>query len=96
MKTMIQSAYDAGSDIVVYIRGIQDVFRGTVRSIEQDTFTLFHNGCCNGMLWQFHFSDVLTVALVLPLPRELTIDCHFEADMSRSSDWAGPEEGATA
>jgi hypothetical protein len=84
-KKMIESAFHAGGEMIIHIKGQEEGFRGIVQDFDGEFFTLFHNGCCNGLVWAFRLEDVLTCALVVPIPQ--TIQCAGFSNLNC------PEEG---
>lgn len=73
-QKMIESAFHSGAELIVHIRGQENAFRGTVSEFDGEFFTLFHQGCCHGALWAFRLSDVLTCALLVPMPNSTCSD----------------------
>jgi hypothetical protein len=69
-QQLIQSAFDTGNEVIVFARGLEESFRGKVQDFDGESFTLFHSGCCHGLLWTFRLEDVLTCALVVALPSD--------------------------
>lgn len=93
-RQLITSAFESGSDVIVHLRGHGDSFRGSIRDYNSECFTLFHSGCCHGVLWAFRFEDILTCALLIPLaqldnevlPDDITNDLPYEPDTGRACD----------
>jgi len=86
-KKMIESAFHHGDEMIVHIKGQEDAFRGIVQDYDGEFFTLFHHGCCNGIVWAFRLEDVLTCALIVPVPEML------RRHHSPNQNWS--EEGDT-
>lgn len=69
-KRSIESAFHTASEMVVHIKGQEESFRGVVQDYDGEYFTLFHSGCCQGVLWTLRIEDVIACALVIPKPTE--------------------------
>ena len=67
-EQIIQTSFDSASEIIVRIRGVDHTFRGKVQDYDGTHFTLFNNGQQQGLLWAFKVDDILTCALIVPLP----------------------------
>ena len=69
MQSKLASAFHHNSEVIVYVKGQQTPFRGSVQDLDATHFSLFHNGCCQGLLWTFAIADVQACALVIPVPQ---------------------------
>lgn len=77
----IELAYETGQEVMVYIRGLEEPFRGSIRECGPTHFSLFHNGAKMGMLWAFRLQDVRTIALMIPLPSDPDEEKRIDADL---------------
>jgi hypothetical protein len=70
-EKLLNSAFDAGADVFVYMNGFGNPLRGRVQDIEGEYFTLFQNGKAGTVLWAFRLSDVLSCGLLVGPPQEV-------------------------
>ena len=67
-EKLLRSAFDAGSEVFVYMNGFNSPLRGRVQDIDEAFFTLFQNGKFGTILWAFRLSDVLSCGLLVGPP----------------------------
>ena len=69
-ETLLNSAYEAGSEVFVFMNGFANPLRGRVQDISSDYFTFFQTGKQGTVLWAFRMSDVISCGLLVGLPGE--------------------------
>ena len=69
-KQLLQSAYESGGDVFVYMQGFGNPLRGRVQDMQDEYFTLFQSGKQGTILWAFKLSDVLSCGLLVGPPIE--------------------------
>lgn len=67
-EQLLASAFDAGGEVFVYMKGFSNPLRGRIQDINGEYFTLFQNGKFGTILWAFRFSDVLSCGLLVGPP----------------------------
>jgi hypothetical protein len=67
---MIRTAFDAGSDVAVYLKHLPHTrFHGRVQDIDDTFFSLYHAGEPEGWLWALRLEDVVACALIMGPPQ---------------------------
>lgn len=89
-EKLLNSAFDAGGEVFVYMNGFSSPLRGRVQDIEGDFFTLFQNGKFGTILWAFRLSDVLSCGLLVGPPVDesslLAHDASAEVPFNNETD----------
>ena len=67
-QKLLSSAFDAGSEVFVYMNGFSSPLKGRVQDIDDEHFTFFQNGKAGTILWAFRMSDVLSCGLLVGPP----------------------------
>lgn len=67
-EKLLKSAFDAGTDVFVYMNGFSNPLRGRVQDMSDDSFTFFQNGRGGTILWAFRMEDVLSCGLIVGPP----------------------------
>lgn len=91
---IIENAFHTGGEMTVVLKGLEEPFRGQVQDYDGEIFTLFHSGCCQGMLWTFCLSDVMACGLVVPVPQNLS-SCDNASASQGHQDLGDDEDGDT-
>lgn len=69
-ETLLQSAFDSGGEVFVYMNGFSSPLRGRVQDFSNDYFTFFQGGKQGNVLWAFRMSDVISCGLLVGPPGE--------------------------
>lgn len=70
-EMILKSAFDAGSEVVVYMNGFHSPLKGRVQDMNTEYFTFFQSGKQgNNVLWAFRLSDVISCGLLIGSPLE--------------------------
>jgi hypothetical protein len=72
-EKLLQSAFDSGADVFVYMNGFNNPLRGRVQDIDSEYFTLFQSGKSGTILWAFRMADVLSCGLLVGPPIEKAV-----------------------
>ncbi len=66
---MLQAAYDSGQEVIIQLKfNACERRRGKVLDLDNECFTLFHNGSDGGIHWIFRQEDLLCCGLIVDLP----------------------------
>ncbi|HEY9746357.1 MAG TPA: hypothetical protein V6C99_09085 [Oculatellaceae cyanobacterium] len=67
-EKLLKSAFDAGSEVFLYMSGFPSPLRGRVQDMMDDHFTFFQNGRSGTILWVFRLEDILSCGLIVGPP----------------------------
>lgn len=69
-ETLLNSAFESGGEVFVYMNGFSSPLRGRVQDFSNDYFTFFQTGKQGNVLWAFRMSDVISCGLLVGPPGE--------------------------
>lgn len=69
-EKLLQSAFNTGGEVFVYLTGFSNPFRGRITDITDDHFSLFQNGRYGTVLWAFKKADLISCGLLVGPPAE--------------------------
>lgn len=67
-RKLLQSAFDGGGEVFIYMNGFNNPLRGRVQDIDDEFFTFFQNGRSGTVLWAFRVDDILSCGLIVSPP----------------------------
>lgn len=67
-ERLLQSAFDGGGEVFVYMKGFNSPLRGRIQELENGFFTLFQDGRLGTVLWAFRLKDILSCGLLVGPP----------------------------
>jgi hypothetical protein len=67
-EKLLNSAFEAGGEVFVYMNGFNNPLKGRVQDIDGEYFTFFQSGKAGTILWAFRMSDVLSCGLLVGPP----------------------------
>ncbi len=67
---LLQSAFNTGGEVFVYLSGFSSPFRGRITDINDECFSLFQNGRYGTVIWAFRKVDLISCGLLVGPPSE--------------------------
>lgn len=67
-EKILRPAFDAGTEVFVFVNGFAHPLRGRIQDMADDHFTFFQSGRSGTVLWAFKLEDVLSCGLIVTPP----------------------------
>jgi hypothetical protein len=72
IRKALNSAFETGSDVLIFLRGFPEAFKGRVQDIDDEYFSLLQSSKSSSVLLVFQLKDVLSCGLLLAPPTGYT------------------------
>lgn len=91
IKKVLSSAFETSSDVLIFLRGFPEAFKGRVQDIDDEYFSLLQSSKSSSVLLVFQLKDVLSCGLMLAPPSGYTEGTSQEEANGNTMTTADPD-----